>query len=329
MSQVEIRDLTIEYSSGGYAVRPIDHFDLSLDSGELALLLGASGCGKTTLLSAIASILTPKSGSIVCNGTDVTSLSGDALTQYRRHTVGVVFQAFNLVPSLTALENVLVALRAAGVPRAQARARARELLERVDLADHVDHRPGDMSGGQQQRVAIARAVALDPPVVLADEPTAHLDYIQVEGVLRLLRELASPGRVVVIATHDERLLPLADRVVELTPRAAGEAKAAERVELAPGEVLFRQGDAGELVYTVERGGIELVRELSGGGEEMFLVVEPGEYFGELAPMFGLRRSATARAGGEPAVVVGESLRDFRRGRRDGPPDDAATNDSTP
>ncbi|MBV8961455.1 MAG: ABC transporter ATP-binding protein, partial [Actinobacteria bacterium] len=212
-----IKDLTVEYVSGGYAVRPLDAFDLHVGSGELVLLLGASGCGKTTLLSALAGILRPTAGAIQVGDTDVMGLRGRALTDYRRHTVGVVFQAFNLVPSLTAMENVAAPLWADGWSGGRAARRARELLDQVDLTDQADKRPGDMSGGQQQRVAIARALAHDPPLVLADEPTAHLDYIQVEGVLKLLRTLAGPDRAVIVATHDERLLPLADRIVELTP----------------------------------------------------------------------------------------------------------------
>jgi putative ABC transport system ATP-binding protein len=312
MPDIRIRNLTMEYSSGGYAVRPFDDFELDLKNGELVLLLGASGCGKTTLLSMLASILTPTKGSIHVGDIDVTALHGDALTEFRRHTVGVVFQAFNLIPSLSAYENVYVTLRNAGTPRPAARARARELIEQVGLTDRSHHRPGDLSGGQQQRVAIARALAMDPPLIVADEPTAHLDYIQVDGILRLLRDLASPGRIVVVATHDERLLPLADRVVELTPRAAPDASLTQRVELTPGEMLFRQGDPGDLVYEVDSGEIDIVRELADGGEELLAVVEPGSYFGELAPMFGLRRSASARANAAgPAVVTGYSLREFR------------------
>jgi putative ABC transport system ATP-binding protein len=317
MPGVEIRDLTIEYSSGGYAVRPIDEMDLSLVDGELVLLLGASGCGKTTLLSTMASILRPTSGSIRVGDTEVTTLKGRDLADFRRHTVGIVFQAFNLIPSLTARDNVAVALRGAGIDRHEARARAEELLRQVGLADRMHHRPGDLSGGQQQRVAIARAIALNPPLVVADEPTAHLDYIQVDGVLRLLRELAQPGRVVVVATHDERLLPLADRVIELTPRASSETRPPEHRSLGRGEVLFRQGDSGDLVYVVERGSVEIVRELAGGGEELLTVIESGGYFGELAPMFGLRRSATARATGAGADVTGYTLRDFREHQRGG------------
>jgi putative ABC transport system ATP-binding protein len=208
---IDIRDLTIEYASGGYIVRPIHDLDLQVASGELVLLLGASGSGKTTLLSALAAILRPMAGTIRVGDVEVTALRGAALTEYRRHRVGVVFQTFNLVPSLTARDNVQAPLWAARMPARQARARAEQLLARVGLRERLDHRPGDLSGGQQQRVAIARALAHDPPLVLADEPTAHLDYIQVEGVLRLLRELAEPGRIVMVATHDERLLSLADR----------------------------------------------------------------------------------------------------------------------
>ena len=315
MPDVTIRDLTIEYSSGGYAVRPFDHFNLELQTGQLVLLLGASGCGKTTLLSVLSSLLTPTSGTVHVGETEVTGLTGAALTEYRQRGVGVIFQGFNLIPSLTALENVEVPMRSAGRSRKEARARAEELLAMVGLEDRVGHRPGAMSGGQQQRVSIARALALDPPLVVADEPTASLDYIQVDAVIRHLRDLASPGRIVVISTHDERLLPLADRVVELTPRAILDQRPPERQELASGEELFHQGDPGTLVYEVDEGSIEIVRELAdGAGEEILQIVEPGGYFGELAPMFGLQRAATARAGTAPAVVTAYTLRDFR-GRR--------------
>jgi putative ABC transport system ATP-binding protein len=310
MKDLVLRDLVIEYSSAGYAVRPIDGLSETVRDGEVALLLGASGCGKTTLLSAIAGILTPKSGSITFDGREVVGLSGAALTDYRRNSVGIVFQAFNLVPSLTALENVAVPLMAGGVKRKAAKERARELLERVGLGERTHHRPGDLSGGQAQRVAIARALAFDPPLLLADEPTAHLDFIQVESVLQLLQELAGAGRVVVISTHDERLLPLATRVIELTARTIAKPRPAEHVTLRAGDQLFRQGDDGDLVYMVEQGEIQVLRELVGGGEEELSIIRAGQYFGELAPMFGLRRSATARARTD-AQLTGYSLPEFR------------------
>lgn len=311
MAQIAVHDLVIEYRSGDYLVRPIDGLDLEVGSGELVLLLGASGSGKTTLLSALGSILTPTAGSIRVGDTDVVGLSGRALTDYRRRQIGIVFQSFNLIPSLTARENVEMPLRAGGTRGREARRRASELLARVDLTDRESHRPADLSGGQAQRVAIARALAFDPPLLLADEPTAHLDYIQVEGVLALLRELAAPGRSVVIATHDERLMPLADHVVELTPRAAADAGPPREVTLLPGEQLFAQGDAGDFIYVVESGTVAVSRERADGGEEIVGRFDPGEYFGELAPTFGLQRSAGARAGEDGAVVTGYSVKDFR------------------
>ena len=215
MADLRIKDLVVEYASSQETVRPIDELSLDVPAGSLAILLGPSGCGKTTLLSCLGGILRPTAGRIEFGDIDLTALDANALSDYRRNTVGIVFQAFNLVPSLTALENVMVPLRAAKVPKKQAHERAEELLTRVGLAHRMSHRPGDLSGGQQQRVAVARAIALDPPLLIADEPTAHLDYIQVEEVLTLIRDLASGERVVVVATHDTRMLPLADRVVEL------------------------------------------------------------------------------------------------------------------
>jgi putative ABC transport system ATP-binding protein len=310
---LRIRDLVVEYSSGGYALRPIDGLNLDLDAGALAILLGPSGCGKTTLLSCLGGILTPTSGRITVGDVDVTALhllNRGALSEYRRRSVGIIFQAFNLVPSLTALENVLVPLRAAGKSRPEARERAEELLTRVALQDRMRHRPGELSGGQQQRVAVARAIALDPPLLLADEPTAHLDYIQVEEVLRLIHGLGSRERIVVVATHDSRLLPLADRVVEMAPQTIAVNRAPETVRLQAGTVLFEQGAISDLIYIVSEGELELVRQLTGGGEEVLRVLNAGDYFGEIGPLFGLPRSATARARTD-ATVVGYSIPAFR------------------
>jgi putative ABC transport system ATP-binding protein len=310
MGDLSIQNLTVEYSSGGDVVRPIDGFNLDVAAGSLVILLGPSGCGKTTLLSCLGGILRPSGGAIKFGDVDVTSLDARGISTYRRQTVGIVFQAFNLVPSLTALENVMVPMRAAGMSRHIAHERAEQLLARVGLQDRATHRPGDLSGGQQQRVAVARAIALDPPLVLADEPTAHLDFIQVEEVLRLIRELASGDRMVVVASHDSRILPLADRVVELVPDFASTDRAPETVGLEAGEVLFEQGTMGELIYVVSDGEVEIVRELAGGGEELLKVATAGDYFGEIGPLFHMPRSATVRAHTD-ATVVGYTVAAFR------------------
>jgi putative ABC transport system ATP-binding protein len=214
------------------------------------------------------------------------------------------------VPSLTAAENVDSPLRAGGVKGKDARARANELLDQVALADRAHHRPGDLSGGQQQRVAIARALAFDPPLLLADEPTAHLDYTQVEIVLRILRTIAAPGRVVVVSTHDERITPLADRVVELTADL-GTTRERKRRTLRPGDVLFEQGTRGHLVYIVEKGTVEVVRARAGGGEDVLASYGPKDYFGELGPLLGFPRAATARAK-TAATVAGYTVAEFRK-----------------
>lgn len=310
MGDLRIKDLVVEYASAGYTVRPIDGLDLEVAAGSLVILLGPSGCGKTTLLSCLGGILSPTSGRIEFGDTDVTALNRRGLARYRQESVGIVFQAFNLVASLTALENVIVPLRASGMPWRAARRRAAELLERVGLGDRAEHRPGDLSGGQQQRVAVARAIALDPPLILADEPTAHLDFIQVESVLRLIRELAGGERVVVVATHDTRILPLADRVVELVPHFTGLDRPPEPVALTAGEVLFEQGAVGDLIYVVEDGELEVVRELADGGEEPITTVTAGEYFGEIGPLFAMPRSATVRASTE-ATLTAYTVQAFR------------------
>ncbi len=320
-----LRDVVVEYESGGYPVRPIDGLDLDAESGDLVILLGPSGCGKTTLLSCLAGILRPTSGSVIVDGTEVTELDPKELTEFRRRSVGIVFQGFNLLPSLSAKANVAVPMRAAGMTASEANRRADELLEQVGLADRRDHRPGQLSGGQQQRVAIARALALDPPVIVADEPTAHLDAVQVEVVLRMLRDLARPGRLVVVSTHDHRLVPLADRCIELGGSVAPVTESGRVVELAAGEMLFDEGDLSDLVYEVEKGEIVLFQTEADGTESILRRARPGDYFGELGPMLGQPRSASARARVRTRLL-GQDPASFRGRRRFSPsessPDDA-------
>jgi putative ABC transport system ATP-binding protein len=311
MSGLSVQNLVVEYSSGGNPIRPIDGLNLNLDPGSLTILLGPSGCGKTTLLSSLGGLLTPTAGRITVGDTDVTALNRRAMTRYRRHEVGIVFQAFNLVPSLTALENVMVPLRAAGKSHFEANERAEELLAGVGLRDRMNHRPGDLSGGQQQRVAIARAIALDPTLILADEPTAHLDNLQVEEILRLIRSLATGDRMVVVATHDPRLVPLADRVIQMVPSTTLVNRAHETIQLKAGTVLFNQGALADLIYTVAEGEVEIVRQTAGREHELLRVAKAGDYFGEIGPLFGLPRDATVRARTD-AAVIGYSVPAFRQ-----------------
>ncbi|MEY2425715.1 MAG: glutamate transport system ATP-binding protein [Actinomycetota bacterium] len=200
--ELVVDDLVIEYTSGDYTLRPVDHLSFTVPSGSLALLLGPSGCGKSTLLSCLAGILTPTSGTVSVGGKVVSGLSGSALTEYRRSTVGIVFQSFNLVPSLTATENVMAPLRAGGVSRATATKRAAALLHEVALSDRAGHLPAKLSGGQQQRVAIARALAMEPKLMMFDEPTSALDPEMIQEVLEVMEELAAEGTTMLVVSHE-------------------------------------------------------------------------------------------------------------------------------
>ena len=214
-ADLRVTHLTVEYADSDDVVRPLRDLDLEAEDGQVVLAMGPSGCGKTTLLSVLAGLLTPAQGQVVFAGADITTLGEAGLLAHRRHRVGVVFQTFNLVPSLTALENVMAPLVLTGVRAGKAKPRAQELLAEVGLADVGHRRPSRLSGGQQQRVAFARALVRDPPLLLADEPTAHLDPQQVDTILELVVGMGRPGRLVVVATHDERFRDVADRTIRL------------------------------------------------------------------------------------------------------------------
>jgi len=307
---LQVRDLVIEYASSGYAVRPIDGLELDGSAGELIVLLGPSGCGKTSLLSALGGILRPTSGTIRYGDIEVQNLSGAALADYRQRQVGFVFQAFNLIPSLNARENVAIPLIMAGVPRKAAMRRADELLLRVGLGARLHHRASKLSGGQQQRVAVARGLAADPAVLLADEPTANLDFVQAEGIISLLRDLRSDGRLIIVSSHDDRLVPIADRVIHLVPEFRDDEGAPRIIEVGAGEVIFEQGTRGELVYVIEDGRVEISRQRADGTSDPLAELGPGDYFGELGPLLGFPRSATARAI-TPLRLMAYNVRDFR------------------
>ena len=310
MSSLRVNDLVVEFVHNGYAVRPLDELSFEANPGELVVLLGPSGSGKTTLLSCLGGILTPTSGAIHLGDLEVTQLSGRAIERYRRSQVGFVFQAFNLIPSLTARENVAMPLLLTGHSRAAAFSRADELLAQVGLTDRASHRPSKLSGGQQQRVAVARGLGQNPHLLLADEPTANLDFIQVETIIRLLRELRDQGRIIVISTHDARLLPVADRVIQMAPDQHPSETPTHQLTLAAGEPIFDQGDRSDLVYTIDEGVVDIIRVLADGSEEQLNQLRPGQYFGELGAFLGFPRSASARAG-SAVVLTAYSPRVFR------------------
>lgn len=209
---VELQGLAKHYRRGGEVVKALDGVDLRIDGTGMVAIVGPSGSGKSTLLHMIGAMDRPTRGEAVVAGQALNGLPEKALTRFRRQTVGFVFQTFNLVPNLTALENVTLPMEFNKVKRAERDARARRLLDQVGLGHRLTHRPGELSGGEQQRVAIARALANDPPLILADEPTGNLDTESGEKIYELLKEVARQ-RTVLVVTHAEPLARMADRIL--------------------------------------------------------------------------------------------------------------------
>ncbi len=210
---VELRHVSRHFAAGHGLVRALDDVSLTIAAGEFVAVVGPSGSGKSTLLSIIGGIDRPTSGEVWVAGQRIDRLSEDDLARWRRRGVGIVFQFFQLLPTLTALENVMLPLALAGHPNP--RARAAELLEQLGLGHRLHHLPAELSGGEQQRVAIARAIANEPPLLLADEPTGNLDEQTGRAILDILEGLHRAGQTVVLVTHDPTLATRAERRVEI------------------------------------------------------------------------------------------------------------------
>lgn len=213
---VEAKGLQKVYKQGRVEVHALGGVDLAIEPGEFTVLAGPSGSGKTTLLNLIGALDRPTEGSIAVGGQDLAKLGSAELARMRRDHIGFVFQAYNLLPVLSALENAELVLELQGMPRAECRKKATEMLEAVGLADMLHRRPGEMSGGQQQRVAVARAIAAARTLVLADEPTANLDSKSAESLLDIMQELNQSHHLTFLfSTHDPRVMARARRVVHL------------------------------------------------------------------------------------------------------------------
>jgi putative ABC transport system ATP-binding protein len=212
---IEMLGITKVYDTGKIKVEALRGIDLVVDKGEFVAVVGPSGSGKSTLLNLVGCLDTPTAGSYMLGGEAVAGLDRDQLADVRNRRVGFVFQNFNLLPQLTALENVEMPMLFGGISRRERRKRALDPLERVGLADRVQHKPTELSGGQMQRVAIARALAMEPDIVLADEPTGNLDTGSGTDVMSLMEELWAQGRTLVVVTHDKTLAQRAGRVVEI------------------------------------------------------------------------------------------------------------------
>jgi putative ABC transport system ATP-binding protein len=216
MSNVQVEKLTKIYGSGATAVTALDHVNLTIRESEFVAIMGPSGCGKSTLLHLLGGLDKPSEGHVLIGGHNLSDLNDDKLTELRRRKIGFVFQFFNLIPVLTALENAALPVTLDGAKPAEAKAKATEWLTKFGLADRLASRPDQLSGGQQQRVAIARALVADPELILADEPTGNLDTRSSDEIASLLRNVSKEyKRTVVMVTHDPRIAAYADRIIFL------------------------------------------------------------------------------------------------------------------
>lgn len=212
---VEIRDMCKIYNPGENEVRALDHVDLKINRNEFVAIIGQSGSGKSTLMNMLGCLDVPTSGTYILNGQDVSHLTDDELSDIRNKEIGFIFQGFNLIAGLTALENVELPLIYRGVGKKE-RLRLSEIaLEKVGLKERMSHKPSEMSGGQQQRVAIARAIAQAPPVILADEPTGNLDSGSTKEIMEILKGLHKEGRTVILITHDNDIAARAKRIIRI------------------------------------------------------------------------------------------------------------------
>lgn len=216
MAIIETHGVTKVYNKEQVPVHALRGVDLTIDKGEFTSIVGPSGSGKTTLLNIIGGLDSPTEGSVTVQGTDLSTLSDSELINFRLHHIGFVFQAYNLIPVLTSIENVSFVMQMQGRPAKECREKSIHLLEEVGLADKIDKRPSELSGGQQQRVAVARALASKPDFVLADEPTANLDSVSSGELLDMMAELNEKEEMTfVFSTHDQRVIERARRVVTL------------------------------------------------------------------------------------------------------------------
>ncbi|MBA4375877.1 MAG: lipoprotein-releasing system ATP-binding protein LolD [Anaerolinea sp.] len=216
MTMIEVKDLSKVYGSGETKVIALDSVNLTIEQGQFVAVMGPSGCGKSTLLHLIGGLDHPTTGTVTVEGNDISKMSDTTLTELRRRKMGFIFQFYNLIPVLDAVENTALPLILDGVKPETARIKAKEWLTRNKLEDRGSHRPDELSGGQQQRVAISRAMVADPVIVLADEPTGNLDSRSGDEIASVLRKIVSDwGRTVLMVTHDPRIAAYADRIIFL------------------------------------------------------------------------------------------------------------------
>lgn len=212
---IEIQDMCKIYNPGENEVRALDHVNLTIKKGEFVAIIGQSGSGKSTLMNMLGCLDIPTSGTYILNGQDVSQMEDNELSDIRNREIGFIFQGFNLIPNLTAFENVELPLIYRGVSKHKRKELSEEALEKVGLTNRMTHKPSEMSGGQQQRVAIARAIAQAPPIILADEPTGNLDSVSTVEIIGILKGLHQAGSTIILITHSNEIAEEAKRVIKV------------------------------------------------------------------------------------------------------------------
>ncbi len=212
---IEIQDMCKIYNPGENEVRALDHVSLTIKKGEFVAIIGQSGSGKSTLMNMLGCLDIPTSGTYILNGQDVSQMEDNELSDIRNKEIGFIFQGFNLIPNLTAFENVELPLIYRGVSKHKRKELSEEALEKVGLTNRMTHKPSEMSGGQQQRVAIARAIAQAPPIILADEPTGNLDSVSTVEIIGILKGLHQAGSTIILITHSNEIAEEAKRVIKV------------------------------------------------------------------------------------------------------------------
>jgi len=319
---IEVRQLVKVYETPAGGFTALRGIDAQVNAGEFVAVVGKSGCGKSTLINMLTGIDRPTSGEVWIGGTAVHALSENEMAEWRGRNVGIVFQHFQLMPTLTLLENVMLPMELNGVyTRRQRREQAMQLLDMVEMTGHVHKLPSAISGGQQQRVAIARALANEPPLIVADEPTGNLDSQTAEMIFNLFERLVTGGTTVLVVTHDDDLAQRVDRTIILSDGQivneylARALSALNRDQLdavvrlvepstySPGANIVVQGEVGDKFYIIVEGKTEVFVEQPGGTQVLVNRMGPGEYFGELALVGNGFRTATVRAAMESEVSV--------------------------
>ena len=319
---IELRKVVKTYASTAGTFTALKGVDLQVDHGEFVAVIGKSGSGKTTLINMITGIDRPTSGEVYVAGTPVHTLTEGQLAEWRGRAIGIVFQFFQLLPTLSLLENIMLPMDFAGLyAPSERRGRAMALLEQVDMAQHAHKLPSAVSGGEQQRVAIARALANDPPLIVADEPTGNLDSQTADAVYRLFEDLVRHGKTIVMVTHDPDLARRSTRSIvvvdgEIVNQFVAEALRTLTVDqlawvehrltpqaYEPGALIIREGQEADRFYIVTRGAVELVVEHPGGQPTVVRRLGTGQYFGATGLMHGGRTFTSVRAASNTGVQV--------------------------